>query len=512
MGGMKTGIKNSLVALGLLAGSLAFANAAYFNTAPLTRCDVSIDAYLSYGQEGRQVTVLQNILARGGYLTAQPNGYFGPSTRAAVRAFQADNGISTSGVVGEATRNALNERACDSDIRGNGYSYDSSYDTYTVYSSPVTYVDPYDAYVKVVSPTYANPVALPVSVSNQTPTIAYTASAAVSPTCDLSQVRQIMSQLPLTQEDIYQTEQEYCAFNPEDKALFLVLAKELLPELVARYSTKYGVNTAPATTLSSGVASTNINYSPYVGYYYGATPATGSLTITNPIANALYNEGDVVSLSWYTNNIAAHGYTIILENTQTGLTKEVASVSGTASAASFVLTKETLDAVCAGTCSNSSQGSYRIVIATPMTDIAGTTSTFRAAVAPVTIKRPYSFFGSVSITTSKTPVASGELFKLFVNIPTGASWDANLYGNYSFKIRAICPSGVTASIAGAQCGQDFVLPLGPTFFQQEIPTMVANTSWYPQTVTYQITVTNLAGQVIGTASTNVSVNAAPFSW
>jgi peptidoglycan hydrolase-like protein with peptidoglycan-binding domain len=462
---MKTGIKKGIVALGLFAGGLAFANAAYFDTAPITRCDVRLTNYLSFGSKDSQVLTLQDILARGGYLQATPNGYFGPSTRAAVRAFQGDNGLPTSGVVGSATLNALNERACDSDTRGDSLSYASNYyDTYNnylSYSSPVTYVDPYDAYVKVISPAYSNPVAIPVNQST-IPTIAFTSSG-----------------IPDTSS-------------------------------VSTYITSSNSIAPVYTPATSQVANTNIIYSPSIGYTYGIVPQPGVLTILSPLANTLYNEGDTVNLAWSTNNLNATGFTILLENTSTGQSKVVAYTSNKNT--SFLLTKAVLDGVCAGACDNNQQGSFRIVITTPVTDIAGVTSTFRAAIAPITVKRPYSNFGTVSISTNKTPVASGEIFKLYVNIPTGASWNSNLYGNYSFKIRATCPPSVTVSIAGVQCGQDFVIPLAPTYFQQEIPTAITNASWYTQTVTYQITVTNLLGQTLGTAMTNVVVNAAPFTW
>lgn len=441
------------MALGFFGILTTTASAAYFDNAPAPYCDVSINRALQTGSEGVDVSVLQNFLNRAGFLSATPNGYFGPATTAAVRAFQYENGISATGSVGPTTLNAINERMCDTDLHATNYG---SYDTYTNYgnySSGVTYVDPYDPFVKVISPTVTTPVV-------------YT--------------------------------------NPQNGVS------------ATNYGT-YGINGDSSYITTSGfvpanstVASTNIIYSPSIGYTYGITPASGSLTINTPIANAVYNEGDTVTLIWTTSNLNANGYTILLENTSTGQSKVVTTTS--ANSVSFVLSKDILDGVCSGACSNNNQGSFRIVITTPIRDIAGIVSTFRAAVAPITIKRPYANFGTVSITANKNPVASNEVFKLYVNIPTGASWDANLYGQYSFKIHAICPAGVNVSIAGTPCGSDFSIPYAPTFFQSEIPTAVTNTSWYNQSVTYIITVTNLAGQTLGTAQTTVNVNAAPFSW
>lgn len=450
---MKTGIitiaKKSLLALGFFGILANTAHAAYFDTTPAYRCDIQITRTLQVGSEGVEVTVLQNFLNRTGDLTATPNGYFGSATRAAVRSFQSDNGLYTTGTVGEATRNAINERMCDTNLQTSSYS-----DSYYGYSSGVTYVDPYDAFVQVITPH----VTTPIVYTNPQQTI--------------------------------QTS-NYPAYNSN-----------------VSYPVNNSTPIIPAA--STAIASTNVIYSPYIGYTYGITPVTGSLTISTPVANSVYNEGDTVQLAWVTSNINASAYSIVLENSSTGQSKVVTTTSGTN--ASFVLTKEVLDAVCAGACDNNNQGTFRIVITTPIRDISGTVSTFRAAVAPVTIKRPYANFGTVSITTSKNPVTSGDIFKLYVNIPTGASWDTGLYGQYSFKIRAICPAGVTASIAGTQCGNDFVIPFAPTYFQSEIPASVTNTSWYQQNVTFVLTVTNLAGQTIGTSQVNVTASQAPFHW
>jgi hypothetical protein len=125
--------------------------------------------------------------------------------------------------------------------------------------------------------------------------------------------------------------------------------------------------------------------------------------------------------------------------------------------------------------------------------------------------------GQVSITASKTPVNSNEVFKLYINLPKDISWNATnyngyTYGAYTVRLQAICGSGVTASIAGTPCGQEFVLPMSESTFQQEVPVMVGNTSWYKQNVTFRITASNGLGQTVGTGETTVSVNAAPFNW
>lgn len=63
---------------------------------------------LRVGSEGKEVTELQKRLVDGGYLNAKPNGYFGPATEKAVKAYQKATGISQLGNVGPATRSALN--------------------------------------------------------------------------------------------------------------------------------------------------------------------------------------------------------------------------------------------------------------------------------------------------------------------------------------------------------------------------------------------------------------------
>jgi len=69
---------------------------------------VQLNRFLSVGSTGQDVLALQNILKDLGYLTATPNGYFGPATFEAVKQFQQDRGIDVRGYVGPATRDALN--------------------------------------------------------------------------------------------------------------------------------------------------------------------------------------------------------------------------------------------------------------------------------------------------------------------------------------------------------------------------------------------------------------------
>lgn len=473
---MKTGIKNSLMALGFLGTvllSATTASAAYFDTSAAPRCDVQINRTLQVGSEGTDVTVLQDLLNRAGNLSTVPNGHYGPATQAAVRAFQYENDLSVNGRVDSATLNAINERMCDTDLHADSYNmysdaYATGYSNYGENTSGVTYVDAQDPYIQVISPTVSAP-------------------------------------------SVYTNPQSYIqAPNYNTYGANVVSNNPIInPTASNSYIASNPVSIIPAAT--TNIASTQVVYSPTIGYTYGITPATGSLTITSPIANTVYNEGDAVQLAWSTNNLNATAFNIVLENSSTGQSKTILTTSNRN--ASFALTKDILDAVCAGACDNNQQGTFRVVITTPIRDIAGNVSTFRAAVSPITIHRPYSNYGTVSLTTSKTPVNSNELFKLYVNIPTGTFSNANTYAQYSFRIHAVCPSGVTVSIAGTPCGQDFTLPYAtPTNFQSEIPASISNTSWYQQNVPFVMTVTNLAGQTIGASQVNVVANQAPFNW
>ncbi len=461
-------MKKIITFIGILASTATFSSAAYFNNTPVQSCNTQIISSLSVGSEGNEVFMLQDLLSRGGYMYVSPNGHFGPATQSALKRFQIENAIYPTGMVGPATRNTINERLCDGDVRGDSMSYNQyGYGYSYSYSSGTTYVDNFDPFVRVVSPTPANP------------TLYNNPSTNVAPISNVAQI---------TLPPVY-TPVNYTTSN--------VANNVIIPS-----------NVTPAT---SAVSSTNIIYSPYVGYTYGIVPQSGVLTIITPLANSVYNEGDTVNLAWTTSNLNATQYQILLENTSSNQSKVVAVTS--LKNASFILTKEVLDAVCSGTCSNPNTGAYntgsfRIVVTTPITDIAGITSTFRAAVSPITIKRPYYGVASVSISASKTPVNSGEIFKLYVNVPTSTY----NYGAYSFKIRAICVNNVQVSIAGVPCGQDFGMPVNNNYFQQEVPSMITNNSWYRQDIAYEINAIDMNGNVIGTARTTVTVNPAPFSF
>ena len=66
------------------------------------------------GQKGEAVREVQETLISRGYLDGSADGIFGPKTEAAVLAFQKDNGLDATGIVGEATYAALKEAPAES--------------------------------------------------------------------------------------------------------------------------------------------------------------------------------------------------------------------------------------------------------------------------------------------------------------------------------------------------------------------------------------------------------------
>jgi peptidoglycan hydrolase-like protein with peptidoglycan-binding domain len=80
-----------------------------------TNC-TDISVLLKYGKHdistGGQVSALQNFLHAHNYLSVNATGYFGPMTRAAVIAFQKENGLAADGIVGVQTRAHIFAKDC----------------------------------------------------------------------------------------------------------------------------------------------------------------------------------------------------------------------------------------------------------------------------------------------------------------------------------------------------------------------------------------------------------------
>ncbi len=76
----------------------------------LTCVDLSENLFRT--DENSNVKMLQDFLYEKGFLRAAPNGYFGAGTFAAVKEYQAANGINSTGVVGPVTRVSLKTSTC----------------------------------------------------------------------------------------------------------------------------------------------------------------------------------------------------------------------------------------------------------------------------------------------------------------------------------------------------------------------------------------------------------------
>ena len=441
-----------------------YSNSDYSQTNPDYRvCAVAITRDLRMGSQNSEVTVLQDYLHDASYLDVSPNGYFGSATRQAVILFQRDKGISTTGTVGYVTRNEINNAICNVNET---FGYDGS-----SYGLPV------------VSPTTQIPTTY---VSSQDPFVQ----------------RQVSIQAPIFSS------------VPTNTSLSSNSYISSVPTL--NKSAPFPATINPITPVTSQIYTTTIVNNPGTGYTIGIIPKSSSVNISSPLVNSVYKEGDTVNLSWTASNLNNAVFQVLLENTSTSQSRVVSNATPVSSlngnTFSFVLTKELLDSVCATKCDDNQQRSFRIVVSTPVTDIAGNTTNFRATVSPFTIKRATEFLGGISLTTTKNPVNSGEAFRLYTSIPTGMLLDSNNKGLYSFRIHAICPVSISVSIAGTPCGTDIPVPYDAPFFQQEIPVMVTSSSWYKQEVTFELVIVNLLGQVVNTSKAKVIVNPAPFNW
>ena len=78
-------------------------------TAIVSPTTVAFASYLKPGMSGDEVRKLQDFLAKLGLLTATPNGYYGAGTTEAVKKFQTAHKLDALGMVGPATRAALNQ-------------------------------------------------------------------------------------------------------------------------------------------------------------------------------------------------------------------------------------------------------------------------------------------------------------------------------------------------------------------------------------------------------------------
>ena len=112
-------MKKYILSMFLLTATLCTASAQVSTASTTSLCSVITKnlQYLSRDtKSSSDITKLQTFLNTRGYLDSQPSGYFGPSTKRAVIAFQNDNGLRTSspGYVGPSTRAKIQEIDCKS--------------------------------------------------------------------------------------------------------------------------------------------------------------------------------------------------------------------------------------------------------------------------------------------------------------------------------------------------------------------------------------------------------------
>lgn len=411
-------------------------------------CTDAITRDLRMGSSNSEVSTLQDYLHDSGYLDATPNGYFGAGTRKAVMLFERDHNLIETGRVGSETSQELNEAICG----GDNTTISTVARTTQI---PTTYVSQTDPFIttNTFSPNY-NSNRSQVTIGNGTISI------------------------------------------PSTPAL-------------PQPNTSLSPNILPIVPATSQIEGSRIINNGTTGYTVGITQKPSTITVTSPLVSARYKEGDTITVTWVTSNLNANGYQISLENPN-GQNKQITITSG--NSATILLSKELLDSICNGSCTDNQQDTFRVVVATPVTDIAGVTTNFRAVVSPITIKRATEFLGGVTITATKSPVSSGEAFKLYTSIPTGTLLNGDARNFYSFKIRAICPSNVSVSIAGTPCGVDLPVPFDAPFYNQQIPVTATNTSWYRQDVTFELSVVGINGVILKTSQTKVTIDPNPFNW
>ena len=111
---------------------------------------------LSYGSRGSEVTQLQSFLSNRNYPGGGSwmiTGYFGVATRAAVRNFQQEMGLSQTGMLDAATRDAIYRVSCGITSVQAGGTYVPNYvPNYTTY--PYLYTNPANTYPYSYTPTY----------------------------------------------------------------------------------------------------------------------------------------------------------------------------------------------------------------------------------------------------------------------------------------------------------------------------------------------------------------------
>jgi hypothetical protein len=114
-------MKKYIVSAVLLLSSCSFTSAQVPSVSTTNSCAVITKnlQYLSRDtKSSSNIATLQQFLYTRGYLNTKPSGYFGPSTKKAVIAFQADNNLRATppGLVGPSTRAKIQDIDCNSPL------------------------------------------------------------------------------------------------------------------------------------------------------------------------------------------------------------------------------------------------------------------------------------------------------------------------------------------------------------------------------------------------------------
>ncbi len=114
---MKKTLISSILLISSFIPALSFAQIGDVAPTSVPQCaDISFNlGYTSKDTDANNnaVSMLQDFLSAKGYLTVSYSGYFGRATKAAVIAFQKDNGINGTGYVGPITRAKIKAIDCD---------------------------------------------------------------------------------------------------------------------------------------------------------------------------------------------------------------------------------------------------------------------------------------------------------------------------------------------------------------------------------------------------------------
>jgi hypothetical protein len=125
-----------------ILGATFFMNASYIHASTCLQLNSDLSYSMSDQSPSQSIYLLQGYLHGLGYLTATPNGHFGPSTLAAVKAFQTANGITATGYVGSLTRTSISGKTCSVGTSVNTSTNTSSVQSVSASSQtcPVGYV------------------------------------------------------------------------------------------------------------------------------------------------------------------------------------------------------------------------------------------------------------------------------------------------------------------------------------------------------------------------------------